>query len=74
MKFYLPEYALEEIEAHKMKISRLSRLSTDEIDILLCILSPRHDSFLHVYEVRRIYIVRSKLVNLRDKRKKKGIA
>jgi len=34
MKFYLPEYALEEIEAHKMKISRLSRLSTDEIDIL----------------------------------------
>jgi predicted nucleic acid-binding protein len=26
MKFYLPEYALEEIEAHKMKISRLSRL------------------------------------------------
>jgi predicted nucleic acid-binding protein len=38
MKFYLPEYALEEIEAHKMKISRLSRLSTDEIDILLNLL------------------------------------
>jgi predicted nucleic acid-binding protein len=38
MKFYLPEYAFEEIEAHKMKISRLSRLSTDEIDILLNLL------------------------------------
>jgi len=38
MKFYLPEYALEEIETHKMKISRLSRLSTDEIDILLNLL------------------------------------
>jgi predicted nucleic acid-binding protein len=38
MKFYLPEYALEEIEAHKMKISRLSRLSADEIDILLNLL------------------------------------
>ena len=38
MKFYLPEYALEEIEAHKIKISRLSRLSTDEIDILLNLL------------------------------------
>lgn len=38
MKFYLPEYALEEIEAHKMKISRWSRLSTDEIDILLNLL------------------------------------
>ncbi len=35
MKFYLPEYALEEIEAHKSKISRLSGLSFDEIDILL---------------------------------------
>ena len=38
MKFYLPEYALEETEAHKIKISRLSRLSTDEIDILLNLL------------------------------------
>lgn len=38
MKFYLPEYAFEEIETHKMKISRLSRLSTDEIDILLNLL------------------------------------
>jgi predicted nucleic acid-binding protein len=35
MKFYLPEYALEEIEVHKHKISRLSGLSFDEIDILL---------------------------------------
>ncbi len=35
MKFYLPEYALEEIEVHKPKISRLSGLSFDEIDILL---------------------------------------
>jgi predicted nucleic acid-binding protein len=32
MRFYLPEYALEEIEVHKMKISRLSGLSIDEID------------------------------------------
>ncbi len=35
MKFYLPEHALEEIEVHKPKISRLSGLSFDEIDILL---------------------------------------
>jgi len=35
MEFYLPEYALEEIEAHKPKISRLSGLSSDEIDLLL---------------------------------------
>jgi predicted nucleic acid-binding protein len=38
MQFYLPEYALEEIEAHRMKISRLSGLSADEIDILLNLL------------------------------------
>ena len=38
MKFYLPEYALEEVEAHKKKISRLSRLSMDEIDIVLNLL------------------------------------
>ena len=35
MKFYLPEHALEETEIHKPKISRLSGLSFDEIDILL---------------------------------------
>ena len=35
MEFYLPEYALEEMEIHKPKISRLSGLSFDEIDILL---------------------------------------
>ena len=35
MKFYLPEYALEELEAHKPKLSKLSGLSIDEIDILL---------------------------------------
>jgi predicted nucleic acid-binding protein len=38
MQFYLPEYALEEIEAHRIKISRLSGLSADEIDILLNLL------------------------------------
>jgi len=38
MKFYFPEYALEEVEAHKKKISRLSRLSIDEIDIVLNLL------------------------------------
>jgi len=38
LKFYLPEYALEEIEVHKLKISRLSGLSFDEIDILLNLL------------------------------------
>ena len=38
MKFYLPEYALEEIEVHKTKISRLSGLSLDEIDIILNLL------------------------------------
>lgn len=35
MKFYLPDYALEELEAHKPKLSKLSGLSIDEIDILL---------------------------------------
>ena len=35
MKFYIPEYALEELEAHKPKLSKLSGLSIDEIDILL---------------------------------------
>jgi len=35
MKFYLPEHALEETEIHKPKISRLSGLSFNEIDILL---------------------------------------
>ena len=38
MKFYLPEYALEEIDVHKTKISRLSGLSSDEIDIILNLL------------------------------------
>ena len=38
MKFYLPEYALEEIDVHKTKISRLSGLSLDEIDIILNLL------------------------------------
>ncbi len=38
MKFYLPEYALEEIEVHKTEISRLSGLSLDEIDIILNLL------------------------------------
>jgi predicted nucleic acid-binding protein len=35
MSFYLPEFALEEIETKKEKISKLSGLSHDEIDILL---------------------------------------
>jgi len=35
MRFYLPEFALEEIENKKSKISRLSGLSPDEIDIIL---------------------------------------
>ncbi len=35
MSFYLPEFALEEIETKKEKISKLSGLSRDEIDILL---------------------------------------
>lgn len=35
MRFYLPEYALEELETHKPKLSKLSGLSIDEIDILL---------------------------------------
>ena len=38
MKFHLPEYALEEIDVHKTKISRLSGLSSDEIDIILSLL------------------------------------
>ena len=38
LEFYLPEYALEEIGAHKTRISRLSALSFDEIDILLNLL------------------------------------
>ncbi len=38
MDFYLPEFALEEVEAHKTKISKLSGLSPDEIDFLLDLL------------------------------------
>lgn len=38
MRFYLPEFALEEIENNKSKISRLSGLSSDEIDIVLDLL------------------------------------
>lgn len=35
MRFYLPEFALEEIETKKPKMSRLSGLSPDEIHIML---------------------------------------
>jgi len=38
LTFFLPEFALEEIETHKKKISRLSGLPLDEIDILLNLL------------------------------------
>lgn len=38
MDFYLPEFALEEVEAHKVKISKLSGLSSDEIDFFLDLL------------------------------------
>jgi predicted nucleic acid-binding protein len=38
MDFYLPEFALEEVEAHKTKISKLSGLSRDEIDFFLDLL------------------------------------
>lgn len=38
MEFLLPEYALQEIEAHKSHISKQSNLSKDEIDIVLSVL------------------------------------
>ena len=38
MDFYLPEFALEEVEAHKTKIGKLSGLSPDEIDFFLDLL------------------------------------
>lgn len=38
MEFFLPEYALEEIETHKGKICRLSGLNKNEVDILLSVL------------------------------------
>jgi len=38
MDFYLPEFALEEVEAHKRKIGKLSGLSSDEIDFFLDLL------------------------------------
>ena len=38
MDFYLPEFALEEVEAHKGKISKLSGFSTDKIDFFLDLL------------------------------------
>jgi predicted nucleic acid-binding protein len=38
VNFYLPEFALEEVEAHKVKISKLSGLSSDEIDFFLDLL------------------------------------
>jgi predicted nucleic acid-binding protein len=38
MEFFLPEYALEEIEAHKNTISRRSGLGREDIDIVLSLL------------------------------------
>lgn len=38
LEFLLPEYALEEVEAHKGSISKRSGLSEDEIDIVLSLL------------------------------------
>jgi len=38
MEFLLPEYALEEVEAHKDTISKRSGLSKEEIDIVLSVL------------------------------------
>lgn len=38
LEFLLPEYALEELEAHKSIISKKSGLSKEEIDIVLSIL------------------------------------
>lgn len=38
MDFYLPEFALEEVEVHKTKIGKLSGLSPDEIDFFLGLL------------------------------------
>jgi predicted nucleic acid-binding protein len=38
LEFFLPEYALQEIEAHKAQISRRSGLSESEIDVVLSIL------------------------------------
>jgi predicted nucleic acid-binding protein len=38
LEFLLPEYALEEVESHKDKISRRSGLSKGEIDIVLSVL------------------------------------
>lgn len=38
IEFLLPEYALEELEAHKDSISRRSGLSQEEIDVVLSIL------------------------------------
>ncbi|MEI6128321.1 MAG: PIN domain-containing protein [Pseudomonadota bacterium] len=35
MEFYLPEYALDEIETHKNQIIQRSSLSENEIDIIL---------------------------------------
>ena len=38
LEFLLPEYALEEINAHKGTISRHSGLNPDEIDVVLSII------------------------------------
>ncbi|MBI5894227.1 MAG: PIN domain-containing protein [Deltaproteobacteria bacterium] len=38
MEFLLPEYALEEVEAHKDTISKRSGLEKEEIDIVLSVL------------------------------------
>jgi predicted nucleic acid-binding protein len=37
-EFLLPEYALEEVERHRAKIARYSRLKQGEIDLLLSLL------------------------------------
>ena len=38
LEFLLPEYALEEVDAHKGEISKRSGLSVEEIDIVLSVL------------------------------------
>lgn len=38
LEFFLPEYALEEVEAHKGSISKRSGLSEEEIDVILSVL------------------------------------
>jgi predicted nucleic acid-binding protein len=64
--FYLPEYALDEINKHKEKISRLSGLSQDVLSVMVSVLVERITIVPETLIKPRIKEA-SKLIGFRDK-------